>query len=213
MSAVLAGHAHAWLPGPPGARRTLLMLHGTGGDERDLLPIAKMLDADANVLSPRGNVLEHGAPRFFARLAPGVLDVDDLHRRTRELAAFVRDASAAYAFPLEGVIAVGFSNGANIAAAMLFETPDALAGAILMRAMVPFRPATPRLAGKRALILGGARDPYSHAEVSEELAAILRAGGARVDVRLADAGHELTQGDVDAARAWLRSTDLSALRE
>ena len=197
-------HVHVWRPGAPSAARTLLLLHGTGGDEHDLLPLARALDPGANVLSPRGNVLENGAPRFFRRHGVGMLDLDDLHRRTLELADFVRSAGARYAFPPDAVTALGFSNGANIAASMLFETPDALGSAILVRAMLPYRPkATPRVEGKRVLLLAGRRDPYSQPEVTEELAGILREGGARVDVRYAEAGHEMTPADVQAAKEWL----------
>lgn len=202
VAASSLGHEHVWQPGR--GPRTLLLLHGTGGDERDLLPLARMLDPDANVLSPRGNVLEDGAPRFFRRHGPGVLDLEDLDRRTRELAAFVKEAGRVYGFSPASVVAVGFSNGANIAASMLFETPDALGDAILIRAMLPYRPAAPpRVRGKRVLILAGERDPYSRREVTEELAAILRSGGADVTVHYAPAGHELTALDVDAARRWL----------
>lgn len=198
-----ASHAHVWKPAP-GAARTLLLLHGTGGDERDLLPLAELLDPRANVLSPRGNVLENGAPRFFRRHGVGQLDLEDLARRTQELAAFVRAASRARGFALDRTVAVGFSNGANIAASMLLETPDALGDAILIRAMLPYRPkAPPALARKRVLLLAGERDPYSRREVTEELADILRAGGADVRAHYAPAGHELTPLDVEVARAWL----------
>ncbi|MEA3198760.1 MAG: phospholipase/carboxylesterase [Thermoplasmata archaeon] len=196
-------HEHVWQP-VAGARRTLLMLHGTGGDEHDLVPLAAMLDPRANVLSPRGNALENGMPRFFARHGPGRLDLADLARRTRELAAFVREAVGSYRFAPEDVVVVGFSNGANIGAALLFEEPDVLAGAILIRAMLPYRPpAAPRVAGKRVLLLAGERDPYSQPEATEALAAILRDGGAVVEVHYAKAGHELTPRDVDVARRWL----------
>lgn len=196
------GYEHVWRPA--GAKRTLLMLHGTGGDEHDLLPLATTLDPTANVLSPRGNVLENGAPRFFRRLAEGVLDLDDLRRRAKDLAAFVREASHAYGFPLDGVVAVGYSNGANVAVGMLFETPDVLGGAVLARAMLPYRPESPpKLAGKRALLLAGERDPYSQRPVTEALAGLLREGGARVDTSYAKAGHELTPEDVAGARQWL----------
>ena len=200
-----ADHVHVWQPGAPGAARTLLLLHGTGGDERDLLPLAGVLDPGANVLSPRGNVLENGAPRFFRRHAPGVLDLDDLARRTRDLAAFVRDASRRHGFPLEGVTAVGFSNGANVAASLLFEEPDVLRDAILIRAMLPYRPKEPpRVAGKRVLLLAGERDPYSRRDVTEELASILRSGGAQVETHYAPAGHELVREDVDEALRWMQ---------
>ena len=203
MTAQLSSHVHVWRPAP-GARRTLLLLHGTGGDEHDLLPLAGALDPAANVLSPRGNVLENGAPRFFARHGPGRLDVDDLRRRARDLAAFVDAAAARYGFPRDAVTAVGFSNGANVAAGMLFEAPQALRAAVLLRAMLPYRPpAPPRLEGRRVLLLAGRHDPYSQPEMTEGLAGILREGGARVDVHYAEAGHELTPTDVEMARRWL----------
>lgn len=203
MAAQDLGHVHVWQPAP-GATRTFLLLHGTGGDERDLLPLARILDPHANVLSPRGNVLEHGAPRFFRRLAPGVLDLDDLRARTRELAAFVEGASRAYQFPLGGVTAVGFSNGANVAASLLFQAPEVLGEAILVRAMLPYRPeAPPRVEGKRVLLLAGERDPYSQPEATEALAGILRSGGASVTTHYAPGGHDLTPLDVEVARKWL----------
>lgn len=193
---------HVWRPGP--GPRTLVLLHGTGGDEHDLLPLATMLDPNASVLSPRGQVLEGGAPRFFRRLAPGVLDIEDLHARTLELAAWLREQAREKRFDIKKTTAVGFSNGANIAAAMLFETPDALGDAILVRAMLPYEPkAPPRVAGKRVLILAGERDPYSRREVTEALARILRQGGADVAVHYAPAGHELTPLDVEVAKEWL----------
>lgn len=199
---------HAHRPSPSGEGRLLLLLHGTGGDENDLIPLAGMLDPDAEILSPRGKILENGAPRFFKRLKPGVLDLEDLRVQTLDLAEFVQQKSAG-----RRVTAVGFSNGANIAASMLFETPDALDEAILIRAMLPYSPATvPDVQGKRVLLLAGTRDPYSEPKVTEELARILRAGGADVAVHYANAGHELTQEDVRAARAWLEGGSAHVLR-
>lgn len=198
------GFHHRWIPGPAGARRTLLLLHGTGGDETDLVPLAPRLDPGANVLSPRGKVLENGMPRFFRRLSEGVFDLDDLRARTHELADFVQAASKAYSFDPAAVVAFGYSNGANIAGSLLLERPETLAAAILARAVVPFEPATPpSLATKRALLLGGERDPYSHRPMTERLAALLRSGGARVDVSYAAAGHELASGDLAGAARWL----------
>lgn len=205
MTAAPLSHRHVWQQGRPGAP-TFLLLHGTGGDERDLLPLAQRLDPDANVLSPRGNVLEEGMPRFFRRHAPGVLDLDDLRRRARELADFVRAASREYGFALADVTAVGYSNGANVAVGVLFEEPEPIARAVLLRAMLAYRPARPpQLAGRRVLLAAGERDPYSRRESTEPLAEILRAAGATVDVAYAPAGHELTPFDVEAARKWLAS--------
>lgn len=200
---------HAHRPSPSGEGRLLLLLHGTGGDEHDLIPLAGMLDPDAAILSPRGKILENGAPRFFKRLKPGVLDLEDLRVQTLDLAEFVKQKSAG-----QRVTAVGFSNGANIAASMLFETPDALNDAILIRAMLPYAPATtPNVRGKRVLLLAGERDPYSERKVTEELASILRAGGAEVEVHYATAGHELTAEDVEVARAWLARGSARVLRQ
>lgn len=192
-----------WQP-KPGAKRTLLMLHGTGGDEHDLLPLAKMLDPDANVLSPRGKVLENGAPRFFRRHGMGQLDLEDLAARTQELADWIRDESERSGFAIETVCTVGFSNGANIAAALLFERPEVISSAVLVRAMLPYRPPSPpRAKGRRVLILAGTHDPYSRQPVTEELEAILRGGGAEVTTHFARAGHELTAEDVRVAKGWL----------
>lgn len=204
MSAGAMTYQHRWIPAPSDSARTFLLLHGTGGDENDLVPLARMLDPEAAVLSPRGNVLENGAPRFFRRHGVGKLDLDDLARRTQELAGFVQAAASRYGFALDETTAVGFSNGANIAASMLFETPRALGDAILIRAMLPYTPPrTPETAGKRILLLAGKHDPDSGPESTEALAGILREGGAEVSVHYADAGHELTQKDVARARAWL----------
>jgi predicted esterase len=196
-------HVHRWLP-VSGARDTVLALHGTGGDENDLVPLAREVAPHANVLSPRGNVLENGAPRFFRRHGAGVLDVDDLRKRAGQLADFVAEAAREYGFDPARVVALGYSNGANVALGMLFERPSSLAGAALLRAMVAYEPpaASGALAAKRVLLAAGERDPYSHGPVTEALAGILRARGADVTVSLAPGGHELTQQDLAAARAW-----------
>lgn len=200
-------YVHAWLPSGTGSTRTLLMLHGTGADENDLLPVAEALDPHANVLSPRGKVLENGAPRFFARFGAGKLDIDDLKRRTQDLADFVLASARTYGFDPARVVAFGYSNGANIAASVLFLRPEVLAGAVLARAMMPYEPTkVPHLAGKRVLLLAGAGDPYSQRPVTERLATVLREGGAHVAVNIAPAGHELTPADVDLARRWLAET-------
>lgn len=198
-------HVHVWDPSASGSARTLLMLHGTGGDENDLLAVAQAVDPDANVLSPRGRVLENGAPRFFARFGPGKLDVEDLKRRTHDLADFVLEASKDYGFDPARLVVFGYSNGANIGASLLFLRPEVLAGAVLARAMMPYEPAKPpRLAGKRALLLAGEHDPYSQRPVTERLAAVLREAGAEVAVNLAPSGHDLTPADVALARRWVQ---------
>ncbi len=206
MSGQDLGFTHRWLPGTSG--RTLLLLHGTGGDENDLIPLAKQLAPNDNLLSPRGKVMEMGAPRFFRRHGAGLLDLEDLQVRTQELADFVVRASGAYAFDPEQVVAIGFSNGANIAVGLLFERPEVLAGAVLMRAMLPYEPKhPPALAQCRVLVLAGAQDPYSHRPVSERLTGILREGGAVVEVQYANAGHGLAREDVAAAARWLANNE------
>ncbi len=195
---------HRYVP-PKGADQpTLVLLHGTGGDETDLLPLGSMLAPDAGLLSPRGKVLEQGRPRFFRRLAEGVFDLEDLRARTHELADFVAAAARVYGFDPARVIAVGYSNGANIAASMLLLRPATLAAAILWHPMVPFEPeALPDLAGKGVLITGGRRDPLVPVEQTKRLFEILREAGAAVDLAWQDDGHALAPSEVRAAASWL----------
>jgi phospholipase/carboxylesterase len=189
----------------PGAERNtppLLLLHGTGGDENDLIGLGRMVAPDAALLSPRGRVLEGGVPRFFRRLAEGVFDEDDVKRRANELGDFVGEARAAYG--LAAPIALGFSNGANIAAATLLLRPEALAGAVLIRAMVPLsQPPAVDLAGKPVLILSGSMDPMVPAANADRLAAILQGAGADVQHRMLPAGHGLSQADIALARDFM----------
>ncbi|HTK32523.1 MAG TPA: alpha/beta hydrolase [Candidatus Saccharimonadaceae bacterium] len=203
-SQTIAGFVHRFAPARGASRRTLLLLHGTGGDEHDLAPLGDALDAQAAQLAPRGAVLEHGMPRFFRRLAEGVFDQEDLTRRTRDLAAFVRAAVATYALDASGIVAVGFSNGANIAASLLFREPGLLAGAALFSPMVPFEPdAGLDLAGTRVLIVAGTSDPIAPLAGAERLAALL--GAARADVTFVaqPGGHGIAREGLDAARRWL----------
>jgi predicted esterase len=193
---------HRFVPGTSAA--TLLVLHGTGGDENDLLPLARELAPDAALLSPRGPVLENGMPRFFRRLAIGVFDEADVTRRAAELAGFVIAAARAYGFDPARVFALGHSNGANMAAAVLLLHPDALAGAALLRAVLPLEPErTPELAGKPVWIAAGREDPYSPGPRVEALAERLRAAGAEVELRWSAAGHGLDEKEWSAAREWL----------
>jgi phospholipase/carboxylesterase len=195
---------HRFEPAPHPGVAPLLLLHGTGGDENDLLPLGRALSPDAALLSPRGKVLEGGMPRFFRRLAEGVFDQEDVKRRANELADFVAEARARYG--LAPPVAVGFSNGANIAAAMLLLRPEALAGAVLLRAMVPLDPAPAGdLAGARVLILSGAMDPIVPADNAAALARMLSANGAAVEQVTVPAGHGLTQSDLAQARAWMNA--------
>ena len=196
-------HVHQWVPAESPQLPTLLLLHGTGGDENDLLPLGRTLLPGAAMLSPRGNVLEGGAPRFFRRLAEGVFDVDDLHRRTDELADFVEAASEAYGIDPRSLYAVGYSNGANIAGSMLLSRPAVLAGGVLFRAMVPFEPvAVPSLSGKRVLISAGKMDQMISPAGTERLTAILRGAGADVDLEWQPTGHGLTAGDLKVAQRF-----------
>lgn len=185
--------------------RTFLLLHGTGGDENDLLPLAHDLDPTAAVLSPRGKVRENGMPRFFRRLAEGVFDVEDVIKRARELADFVEVAATRYEFDPQRVVAVGYSNGANIAAAILLLRPKIFSGAVLFRAMVPLvPPALPDLSDVAVFLSAGASDPIVPTENVEQLATMLREAGASVTFRSQPAGHGLTAGDVRTAKEWLR---------
>jgi predicted esterase len=182
----------------------LFLLHGTGGDERDLIPLGEALDPGAGILSPRGKVLERGMPRFFRRLAEGVFDIPDLKARAAELAAFLQRARDRYRFGDRLLVAVGFSNGANIAGAVLLLQPGTLDAAVLIRAMVPLVPdRLPALEGTPVLILNGRRDPMAPPPQTERLAELLRSAGARAELTWIDAGHELTAADVARARDWI----------
>ncbi len=186
----------------PGTSPTLLLLHGTGGDENDLIPLGRLVRPGAALLSPRGQILENGQPRFFRRVAPGVFDEDDLIRRTHELADFVEDQSASR--HLGKVIAVGYSNGANIAAAMLLLRPDVLAGAILFRAMLPLEPPhPPQLDKTPVLLLAGRHDTMIPPDSTQRLAVLLEQAGADLTIEWRDTGHGLEQSEFSLARDWL----------
>ena len=198
-------HVHRFEAASRPGRPALLLLHGTGGDENDLVPLVEMVSPGSAFVSPRGKVLENGMPRFFRRLAEGVLDEDDVRRRANELADFIAEARTAYDLPAP--IALGFSNGANVAAAVMLLRPDALAGAVLIRAMVPLtepppEPPAARLDGTPVLILSGATDPLVPADNAARLAAMLEQAGAAVRHEIVSAGHNLSQADVALAQAW-----------
>jgi predicted esterase len=199
------GFVHLFTPAQTPGAPTLLLLHGTGGDEHDMLPLGG-LAAGAALLSPRGKVLEGGMPRFFRRLAEGVFDVDDLKLRAAELADFVTAAAAHYRFDASRVIAMGFSNGANIASALMLVRPGILKGAILFRAMVPFEPdPMPALNGATVLISNGRIDPLVSPEETDRLARLLQRAGAGVEVHWQPAGHQLMPSDFAVAKTWLQS--------
>ena len=195
---------HVYGQAQDSAAPTLLLLHGTGGDETDLLPLGRALAPQAGILSVRGKVLENGSPRFFRRLAPGVFDQEDLTLRTEELASFLDAAASHYQFDPKKVVAVGYSNGANIAASLLLRVPDALAGGILLRSMVPFVPERPpQLSGKPILMLSGNSDPIASPENSRRLEKLFADAGADVTLHMQDAGHALVKLDLITAQEWL----------
>ena len=200
------GFIHRFIPAqetPP--TRVLLLLHGTGGNENDMIPLGRDLDPAAALLSLRGNVLENGMPRFFRRLSEGVFDEEDVVRRANELADFIPAAAANYEFDPAMLTAVGYSNGANIAAAVLLLRPGVIKSAGLLRAMVPLRPATlPDIAGTRVMICSGTHDPIIPVENAKRLTTMLREGGADVTLRLEDAAHQLVFDEIAAAKKWLR---------
>jgi predicted esterase len=196
------GFVHRFLPGT--SPLTLLLLHGTGADENNLLGLGRSLDPDANLLSPRGKVLENGMPRFFRRLAMGVFDVEDLVARTHELAEFLDQAAKAYDLDAGKVVAVGYSNGANIAASLLLLRPEVLGAAALLHAMPPFQPdELPELSGTPILLTAGRHDTMVPGDRAQLLADIYRTADAEVTLEWMPGGHELTQHEVDVVREWL----------
>lgn len=196
---------HVFQKGNDPSRPTLLLLHGTGGNEQDLLPLAETIDKDANVLSVRGNVLENGMPRFFKRLAEGVFDEEDLIFRTQELNEFLDEAAEKYELDRNNITAVGYSNGANIAASLMFHYQDALKAALLHHPMVPRRGIDlPDLTGKRVFIAAGTNDPICPAQESEELHTLFAGAGAEVELHWENRGHQLTMTEVQAAAAWYK---------
>ncbi len=194
---------HRYVPATEPGAPTLLLLHGTGGDENDLLPLGRMLEVRAALLSPRGKVLEHGMPRFFRRLAEGVFDHEDLVNRTHELADFAEQAVNEYGLDSARLYAVGFSNGANIAASLLLLHPRLLAGAVLLRAMVPFEPETmPDLSGTPVYLAAGRSDQMVLPENTERLAQLLRGAGAEVTLDWQPGGHSIGRAEVESSRDW-----------
>jgi phospholipase/carboxylesterase len=195
---------HRFEPGADPRARPLLLLHGTGGDENDLVPLGQAVAPGAPLLSPRGKVLENGMPRFFRRLAEGVFDEEDVRRRAHELAEFITEAREAYG--LAAPVALGYSNGANVAAAVLLLRPETLAGALLLRSMMPLRSvSSPDLSGKPVLLVSGLADPIAHPRTVEPLASALTAAGADVEQQSLPVGHALSRGDLEVARRWIEA--------
>ncbi len=185
---------------------TLLLLHGTGGNEHDLVPLGEDLDFSANILSPRGQVIEDGMPRFFKRLSPGVFDFKDLEKRSNELANFIVESSKTYGFSLNGLVAVGYSNGANIALHLMTDKPEVLKMGILFRPMSEaLSKKMPPLTQTKVLILSGLMDEMVGSEDTDKLTKALTAKGADAEVKKIAAGHGLTRQDVEYSKAWLRS--------
>lgn len=200
----LADFVHRFEPATDPARPALVVLHGTGGDENDLVPVARMIDRSAAILSPRGRVLENGMPRFFRRLSEGVFDQEDLRVRTRELSAFLREAAERYAFDASRMVAVGYSNGANIAASLLLSE-GAFAAAILLRPMVPFEPTSlPDLRSVKVLISASRQDPIVPAASTERLAQLLTNAHAEVTTSWHPGGHGLATEEIRDAAEWYR---------
>ena len=202
---------HEFVPGA--SDRTLLLLHGTGGNEHDLIPLGRELDPNAALLSPRGKILENGMPRFFRRLAEGVFDVEDLKQRTNELADFVAAAVWQYRLAADRVVAVGYSNGANIVTSMLLLRPEILRTAILFRTMVPLVPDNlPDLSSVRVWIGAGDQDPIIPTSEAQRLVELLRSAGADVTIRFFNAGHGLTTSEFETAGQWLKDVKPSRPR-
>lgn len=205
--ATLESFVHRYLPAESEAGPTLLLLHGTGGTEEDLIPLARELLPGAGILSPRGQVSENGMPRFFRRLAMGVFDEEDLIQRTHELASFVAAAAQEYGFDPDHLTAVGYSNGANIAGSLMLLHPRSLRSAVLFRAMVPFDPTEdrqlPDLSHASVLIQAGSRDEMIPQENTRRLGEILQSANASVDLRWRDIGHGLVRPELDEAREWM----------
>ncbi len=194
---------HIFKQGSDASAPTLVLFHGTGGTEDDLLPIGEMISPLSSILSVRGNVLENGMPRFFRRLAEGVFDKVDLVNRTHEVYTFLDEASEKYDIDRRNMVAVGYSNGANIAGSLLFHYEDAFKGAILHHPMVPLRDKElPDLSGIPVFLGAGRNDPICPAQESEDLQALLVGAGAITDLHWENNGHQLSRTEIDAAGEW-----------
>ncbi|MDF2646527.1 MAG: carboxylesterase [Paenibacillus sp.] len=197
---------HIFQKGTDVTAPVLVLFHGTGGTERDLLPLAQAISPTSSVLSVRGNVLENGMPRFFRRLAEGIFDEEDLIFRTKELYDFLDQAAVEHGFDRQNLVAIGYSNGANIAGSLLFHYPNALRGAILHHPMVPRRGIQlPDLSGIPVFIGAGQNDPICSPKETEELQKLLSEAGSTVAVHWEQAGHQLTRSEVEAAGTWFKT--------
>lgn len=202
--------AHIYVPGTSDNARTCVLLHGTGGDENDLIPLGKKLLPDAAFLSLRGNVNEDGKLRFFKRISPGVLDLEDLHARTHELDAYLHAMAKRYEFSLDDAVFIGYSNGANITASLMFLHPQTVRSVLLLHPMLPFTPETsPDLSGAQIFIGAGMQDEMVPPESTNALATLLHSAGADVQVHWEDNGHRISDTEIEAAQKWLELHDFS----
>jgi len=200
-------YLHRFEPGTDASAPPVLLLHGTGGNENDLIPLGRQLAPGSALLSPRGDVSEHGMPRFFRRFAEGVFDLADVSKRTQALADFIAAASREYGFDASRLTALGYSNGANIAASLLLLRPESLARAVLLRPMVVLQPEQlPDLVGKQISLLSGRHDPIVPVDQPPRLAELFRRAGAHVDLHWLDTGHQLTEADLRIAGSFLPSS-------
>jgi len=208
----LEGYDYRFEQGTDRTGPVLLLLHGTGGNEHDLIPVGRLVAPNADIISPRGNVSENGALRFFRRLAEGVFDMEDLAKRTGDLLRFLDAGAKRHGFTTDRVIALGFSNGANVAASMMLTDPSRLRHGILIRAMVPFEPkVVPDMKGCSALIAAGRTDTMIPGPQTERLAQLMTSAGARVELKWQQSGHTMTQADVTDARNYINAWPLVAL--
>lgn len=201
------GFAHKYLPQrDPSSAYTLVLFHGTGGDEESLIHIGSLVFPESGLLSPRGKVLEKGMPRFFRRFSEGVFDLEDMKIRTAELFDFIHSASNAYGFDTGKLSALGYSNGANIAASIILTFPSLFKNAVLFHPMIPFTPENlPDLSGTRILITAGTNDPVVKPEESEGLKELFQHSGAVVEMLWSNKGHSLTQEEVERARTFFHN--------
>lgn len=197
------GFIHRFVPGEDSSVETLLVLHGTGGNENDLIGIGQAIAPGAAILSPRGNVLENGAPRFFRRIAEGIFDPKEVRSRGEELARFIRAAAVTYRLDPSRVFALGYSNGANIASTVMLVEPGMIQGSILLRPMVVYEPPEKNdLSGSSVLISAGRMDPIVPTASVEQLAQLFRSANADVTVKWQLAAHSLVPSEVREAADW-----------
>lgn len=197
---------HLFQRGADESAPILVLFHGTGGNEHDLLPLARFISPASTVLSVRGNVLENGMPRFFRRLAEGVFDEADLVARTQEMKAFLGEAVEKYELDPNNLVGVGYSNGANIIGSLLFHYGNLFRAAILHHPMVPLRGLTLPDMSRLAVFIGaGANDPICAPQETEELQSLLESAGASVEVHWEHRGHQLTQTEAEAAARWFQN--------